>query len=80
MVQELLSKLMKCTITRRTRTLTIVMELHILRLPLIVDGPTEKASQFIIPLMLYYNKEKCLNVQNCIFEECRNTKTIKISL
>jgi hypothetical protein len=48
-------------------------------LSLIVEGTTEKVSQFIMPLMSIYNKMLRLNEQKCIFKHYRKIKPIKIS-
>ncbi len=47
---------------------------------LIVEGTTEKVSQFIMPLVSIYDKMLCLNEQKCIFEHCMKIKPIKIYL
>ncbi len=47
------------------------MEQCIFVLKLIVEGTTEKVSQFIMPQMSIYIKMFCLHVENYIFEHCR---------
>ncbi len=40
---------------------------------LIIEGATEKVSQFLMPIKSFY--EKCFNEQKSIFEHCQIVKT-----
>jgi hypothetical protein len=51
------------------------MEMCIFRLLLVVDGATEKVSQFVRPIKSVYDKKCGFNEQKCIFENCRKVKT-----
>jgi hypothetical protein len=51
-----------------------------LRLSLITECATEKASQFIMLLKSVYNKNVCLNNQKHIFEHCREINIITKSI
>jgi hypothetical protein len=44
------------------------MEQHIFILQLIIEGATEKVSQFIAPMKEIYNKNIHLGIGGCIFE------------
>jgi hypothetical protein len=47
-----------------------------LRLPLIREGATEKASQLLMPLKSIYSKDFHFSELKCIFEQCRKVQTI----
>jgi hypothetical protein len=39
-------------------------------LPMIIEDPTEKVPQFILPMKSIYSKNLCFNEQKCIFDYC----------
>ncbi len=61
---------------RTIKLFTTVMEQTFIRLPLIIEGATEKVLQFKMLLKLMCGKNLCLNEQKCIFEHCRKIKTL----